>query len=158
MEIEKKFLVKSVPDDIEKYEHNEIEQAYLCGVPALRVRKYGERFVFTYKNRRDEPEKNICIADEFEREITREAFEHLKSKADGIVIIKTRYRIPYENLIIELDIFHGVHEGLVLAEVEFPDEKTACHFVGPDWFAEDVSGDHRYTNNYLSTHTVSIQD
>ena len=46
--------------------------------------------------------------------------------------------------------FHDRLEGLMFAEVEFPDEETALRFVPPKWFGEDVSGDRRYSNGYLS--------
>ena len=173
MEIEKKYLVSRLPDDLNSYEHEEIEQAYLCDRPTLRIRRKGDRYIFTYKGRvmpvdadpgltdsgpgdhghesgSDQPDDRLCIADEVERPLTREAYEHLREKADGIIITKTRYRIPYNGYTIELDLFHGEHEGFVLAEVEFPTAGEALSFNPPDWFGEDVSGDVRYTNNYMS--------
>ena len=51
---------------------------------------------------------------------------------------------------IELDVFHGELEGLYFAEVEFPDEETAKTFVLPTWFADDVTFDKRFKNNYIA--------
>ena len=67
------------------------------------------------------------------------------------MIIKTRYEIPINgNLIAEVDVFHGNLEGLVFAEVEFPDIETSENFVQPDWLGEDISFDKRYDNTLLS--------
>ena len=79
------------------------------------------------------------------------AYEHLKAKADGTVITKTRYFIPIsETLTAELDLFHGRFEGMQLVEVEFPNEETALTFEKPDWFGEDVTFCGLYHNSYLS--------
>ena len=77
-------------------------------------------------------------------------FFHLKQKCDGICIKKTRYCIPYQNYMIELDIFHDRYEGLILAEVEFDSVEESKLFEKPSWFLEDVSGKVDYTNSYLA--------
>ena len=51
MEIEKKYLVSSLPDGLQQYEAWEIEQCYLCIRPVLRIRKKNEDYILTYKNR-----------------------------------------------------------------------------------------------------------
>ena len=72
--------------------------------------------------------------------MTKEAYEHLKLKADGIVISKVRYVIPEKDgLSIELDVFKAPYEGLLLAEVEFPSEEAAHAYQPPSWFGEDVT-------------------
>ena len=81
-----------------------------------------------------------------------ESYERLRAKCDGRIVSKTRYRIPLAGgLTAELDLFHGVHEGLRLVEVEFPSVETADAFVPPVWFGEEVSGDPRYRNSYLAS-------
>ena len=152
MEIEKKYLVKNLPEDINKYESVEIEQAYICSDPTLRIRKKGPKYIFTYKNRVKGSDEKLCIADEIESEISFDAYMHLFKKADGWPIHKTRYMIPYDGYTIELDVFHDNREGLYLAEVEFMSVEDSRDFVPPDWFGEDVSGDIRYTNSYMSSH------
>ena len=77
-------------------------------------------------------------------------FFHLKQKCDGICIKKTRYCIPYQNYMIELDIFHDRYEGLILAEVEFDSVEESKLFEKPSWFLEDVSEKVDYTNSYLA--------
>lgn len=152
MEIEKKFLVSSLPDGLQQYKAWEIEQCYLCTSPALRIRKKNEDYILTYKNRNKKlPDAdNLCVADEMEAPLTKEAYEHLKKKADGKCISKTRYLIPYESYTIELDIFHGDYEGFHLAEVEFGSVEESKGFKPPFWFGEDVSGDFHYSNSYLA--------
>ena len=152
MEIEKKYLVKCIPSNVEEYPHEEIEQAYLCTHPTLSVRRKGHKYIFTYKNRVGSGSDKLNVADEIEAELDYDAYEHLFNKADGDPVRKTRYRIPYEGKTIELDIFHGKHKGLVMAEVEFESVEEGEAFEPPKWFGEDVSGDIRYTNSYLAMH------
>ena len=64
---------------------------------------------------------------------------------------KTRYKIPAGNgLTWEIDEFHGVNEGLIVAEIEVPSEDTS--FEKPDWLGEEVSSDPRYFNSNLVSH------
>ena len=86
--------------------------------------------------------------EEYNLPLTAEAYEHLKPKADGILITKDRYVIPEKNgLFIELDVFHGEYEGVLLAEVEFPTEEAANAYTAPDWFGEDVTYSTRYSSS-----------
>ena len=89
--------------------------------------------------------------EEYNLPLTAEAYEHLKPKADGILITKDRYVIPEKDrLFIELDVFHGEYEGVLLAEVEFPTEEAANAYTAPDWFGEDVTYSTRYHNSTMS--------
>ena len=145
MEIERKFLIDRLPENLEEYPHKELEQAYLCTDPVVRVRKEGEEYVLTYKS------KGLMMREEYNLPLNKTAYEHLLEKADGIVISKTRYILPEKDgLKIELDVFHGEHDGLILAEVEFPNEKMANSYCPPDWFGEDVTFSTKYHNSNLS--------
>ncbi|WFR55065.1 CYTH domain-containing protein [Anaerocolumna sp. AGMB13025] len=154
MEIERKFLIKKMPEKLNQYEKKEIEQGYLCANPVVRIRKSSEEYYLTYKSRLNMIEKETDIAltcEEVELPLSEEAYLHLRNKTDGHLITKTRYLIPLEGgLTAELDEFHGCLEGLIFVEVEFPDEAAAAQFASPDWFGEDVSFDKRYKNNYLA--------
>ena len=89
--------------------------------------------------------------DEFNLPLTKEAYRHLLEKADGRIITKERYCIPYEDhLTIELDVFAGDLAPLLLAEVEFSSEEEANSFTPPDWFGEDVTFSSKYHNSTLS--------
>lgn len=159
MEIERKFLVKELPE-LTKYRVKRILQGYLCeeGI-TLRVRSVTEngnsKYILTYKER-VESTSGARVHIEEEHEIPEESFRHLLQKADGYQILKDRYLIPLAEeetgiggLTVELDVFHGVHEGVIVAEVEFPDEDSAVRFRKPEWFGEDVSNDGRYTNSCM---------
>ena len=83
--------------------------------------------------------------------LTEEAYCHLREKADGRIITKERYCIPYgDHLAIELDVFAGDLSPLLLAEVEFSSEEEANSFTPPDWFGEDVTFSSKYHNSTLS--------
>lgn len=146
MEIERKFLVKKIPDNLNDYIFKDIEQAYLSTEPVIRIRKSNETYTLTYKS------KGFLSREEYNMPLTKESYYHLREKADGNVISKRRYMIPFNsNLTIELDIFQSPSDTLVLAEVEFDSEENANHFVAPDWFDEDVTYSKEYQNSYLST-------
>ena len=153
MEIEKKYLVSKLPDNLSDYTAFELEQCYLCSNPTIRIRKKNEDYILTYKNRvkPSVEDGRLCVSDEVELPLTKGSYEHLRQKADGKQITKTRYLIPYEGYRIELDVFHGDYEGFYLAEVEFETEEQSTRFLPPVWFGKDVSGDYHYTNSYLSS-------
>ena len=159
MEIERKFLLKSLPADLETYPHTELEQAYLAsGGTTVRVRRDGDRYVLTVKKKSKESEyqtKEILARIEIEEEIDRDLYERLLRHAESKVIRKTRYRIPYLKYTIELDIFHGELEGLQLAEIEFPNMEEAKLKELPEWFGEDVTEDKRYRNSHLAKNGLS---
>ncbi|HBA97929.1 MAG TPA: adenylate cyclase [Lachnospiraceae bacterium] len=150
MEIEKKFLVKTLPSDMAQYRKKDIEQGYLCLNPVVRIRKSNDDYILTYKSLA-ENHADVRINNEIEASLTKEGYEHLRKKTDGYIIEKTRYIIPLpDGHTGELDIFHGRLKGLYFIEVEFTDEKDAAGFVTPEWFGANVSGDERYANSYLS--------
>ena len=145
MEIERKFLISKLPENLSSYNSHEIEQGYLCTEPVVRIRREDQHYYMTYKS------KGMMVREEYNLPLTQAAYEHLKPKADGIVIAKTRYLIPLDDtLTIELDVFHNEYEGLYLAEVEFETEEMANAFIPPAWFGEDVTYDGRYHNSMMS--------
>lgn len=144
-EIERKYLIHNIPFDLSIYPRHEIEQAYLNTEPVLRIRREDDTYYLTYKS------KGLLARDEYNLPLTQEAYQHLLTKADGNILIKTRYKIPFgDHLTIELDIFHDRFEGLILAEVEFPTLTEANQFTPPDFFGEDVTFSAEYQNSTLS--------
>ena len=155
MEIEKKYRILQLPDHLEQYPCRIIEQAYLCANPTVRIRRSNEDYILTLKDKQgvaDLQSDNAGIVNrEIEIPLSREAYEHLKSKQDGYTIEKRRYLMPLsDGLTAELDVFGGRLEGLCFAEVEFPDIATAQKFLPPSWMGEEVSDDPRYRNTTLS--------
>lgn len=149
MEIERKFLVKELPDNLEQYPHVEIEQGYLCTSPTLRIRRAGDVYWLTVKERLAVGSGAIHNREE-EFRLPADKYFLLKGKCEGRMVRKTRYRIPLtEELVAELDIFHGDHEGLRIVEVEFPSTIMADNFTPPHWFGADVSHLPHYRNSFL---------
>ena len=145
MELEKKYLLKELPD-LSSCEYHKIEQAYLCTGPVVRVRREDENYYMTYKG------SGLMSREEYNLPLTAESYEHLKKKADGNIISKTRYLIPLgvNKLVAEVDIFEKPFAPLIMAEVEFESEEQANAFEAPEWFGEEVTFDGRYHNSYMS--------
>lgn len=144
MEIERKFLIKELPENLDQYPCRHIEQGYLSTNPVVRIRKDNGKYELTYKG------KGAMVREEYNLPLTKSSYEHLKGKIDGRLIAKKRYMIPFGDYTIELDIFEGELAPLTLAEVEFPSEELANSFVFPDWFSEDVTFSKLYHNSFLS--------
>lgn len=144
MEIERKFLLKQLPENLSAYPYRQLEQGYLSTNPVVRIRKDDDRYELTYKG------KGAMVREEYNLPLTQSSYEHLREKIDGRLIVKKRYLIPFGDYTIELDVFEGDLAPLTLAEVEFPSEEEANQFTPPDWFAEDVTFSKLYHNSYLS--------
>ena len=143
-EIERKYLVKQVPENLASYPFHEIEQGYLCTEPVVRIRRQDEEYYLTYKS------KGLMIREEYNLPLTEDAYFHLREKIDGRLISKRRYLIPLDPYTIELDVFHSPKDDLILAEVEFASEEEAKAFNPPAWFGEDVTFSGEYHNSRLS--------
>ena len=144
MEIERKYLLKKMPDNLDTYRHRHLEQGYLCTAPVVRIRKDDDRYELTYKS------GGMMVRQEYNLLLTKDSYEHLKKKVDGRLITKKRYMIPYEKYMIELDVFENDLAPLVLAEVEFETEEEANSFTPPEWFGKDVTFSKAYHNSVLS--------
>jgi adenylate cyclase len=146
MEIERKYLLDQLPENLTSYPCKKIEQGYLSTEPVVRIRRSDDEYYLTYKS------KGLMVREEYNLPLTKESYLHLREKADGVLISKTRYLLPLTgtDLTIELDVFDAPYEGLYLAEVEFPDEASANAFVPPVWFGKDVTYSSDYHNSTLS--------
>jgi adenylate cyclase len=146
MEVERKFLVPE-PPELDGTESDEIEQGYLAiGADGeVRLRRKGEKLLLTVKR------GSGISRDEAEVELEREAFERLWPLTEGRRLHKRRYVVLLGDLGIEVDVYEGDLEGLVIAEVEFASEEEARRFEPPDWLGEEATGDERYLNETLAT-------
>lgn len=150
MEIERKYLVRKLPENLEQYNKKKIAQGYLCTEPVVRIRRSNDDYYMTYKG------DGLMVREEYNLPLTQEAYEHLRPKIDGLLIAKTRYLIPLDNkLTAELDVFEEDLNGLVIVEVEFDSIEEANMFTAPDWFGEDVTNSGKYHNSYLSQHGLN---
>ena len=153
MEIERKFLVNEIPQNLDSYKKFEIEQGYISTKPTIRIRKINKKYVLTVKSKFAvcKSDGDPIINNELECEITEKEYEALKERIDGDLIQKFRYIIPLEQeLEAELDVFQGRLLGLVFAEVEFTSVEEANNFNKPTWFGRDVSDDRRYRNSEIA--------
>ena len=146
-EIERKFLLKQLPDQLKRSRHSIIEQGYLATEPAgrqVRLRKKGKTASLTFKVGRG------AHREEREIKLSPKQFAALWPGTAGRRLRKVRYDIPWKNLVIEIDVYRGRHAGLVVAEVEFPDQVTCRRFKPPSWFGREVTGEKRYSNVRLA--------
>ena len=144
MEIERKFTIKKLPDEMDRYPSHFIEQAYLNVDPVVRIRREDDTCYLTWKG------KGMMVREEYNLPLNLPSYKHLLSKADGAVISKRRYLIPCAPYTIELDVFCPPFSPLIIAEVEFPDEESANSCVPPEWFGPEVTEDPAYHNSNLS--------
>jgi len=145
MEIERKFLLKTIPDDLYTRPCHHIEQGYLCTDPVVRIRKADDNYYLTYKG------KGKMAREEHNLPLNEASYIHLREKIDGVLIRKSRYLVPiHDGLTAEVDVFSSPNNGLHLAEVEFESMEQALSFVPPEWFGEDVTQDGRYHNSHRS--------
>ena len=148
-EIERKFLIEQVPENLSSYPCFKIEQGYLNTDPVVRIRKENNKYYLTYKK------GSKLIREEHNLPLDETSYFHMRNKCDGILIKKNRYHIPLSvekkaSLIIELDVFTETLAPLIYAEVEFPSEKEANSFIPPAWFGKELTLDLRYCNSSLS--------
>jgi adenylate cyclase len=146
-EIERKFLVARIPEELEQYPHALIRQGYLAsgpGVTQVRLRQKGEAYYLTVKG----PGGTTRIEEEIEIDARR--FEALWPLTEGARLEKTRYDIPEREHTVELDVYHGRLEGVVVAEVEFGSEEEAAAYRPPDWLGAEISNDPRYSNTRMA--------
>lgn len=145
MEIERKYLIKALPDNLDSFHCRILEQGYLNTNPVVRIRRDNDKYELTYKS------SGLMARQEYNLPLDQQSYEHLLTKIDGRLIQKKRYMIPLDSeLTAELDIFEGSLAPLMLVEVEFPTEDAANAFTAPDWFGEDVTFSGKYHNSYLS--------
>jgi adenylate cyclase len=142
-EIERKYLVDmaQLSSIISEIKSASIVQGYLNLDPerSVRVRLKNKKAFITIKGKTDGIKRV-----EFEYEIPFSEGEELLKLSTHAPIIKTRYEVLYKNFVWEVDVFDGENNGLIVAEIELPDEKTK--FDLPNWAKEEVSDDIRYYN------------
>lgn len=156
-EIELKYLIDidKLPNsvDLNNVRMARLRQGYIAvgsDGSETRVRSFDdERFELTTKS------PGSIARDEQTVKLTQEMFDGLWPQTSGRQVIKNRYYIPLDGLIVELDIYENHLQGLVTAEVEFDGRPTealirAKTFEPPGWFGKDISDDLRYKNHNLA--------
>jgi CYTH domain-containing protein len=153
MEIERKWVLEAAPDGLGPGAR--IEQGYIALDPAgaeVRVRRKGDKHTLTVKSGAG------LVRGEEEIALSGEDFERLWALTEGRRVIKTRHDVALGDLVAEVDVYEGALDGLLTAEVEFPDEASARAFVAPEWLGRDVTGDKRYANQALAVSGTAPSD
>lgn len=148
LEIERKFLVRSDAWRHEVQSRELLRQGYLSSDSgcSIRVRITGEQAWLNLKAKRSgmtrlEFEYSIPLAD---------ADEILRELCNGPLLEKYRHRIARGRYVWEIDEFLGDNAGLIVAEIELPDE--AAQFERPDWLGAEVTEEQHYYNFNLASH------
>ncbi|MGV1894473.1 CYTH domain-containing protein [Agrobacterium vitis] len=152
-EIERKFLVRTDTWRQHVSKSSSFQQGYiLSGADRsvrIRIRDRADALLTIKIGHvglsRDEFEYEIALADGLE----------MIDKAQGNVIEKTRYNVEYGGYLWEVDVFAGAHAGLVVAEVELENDCEDPPL--PPWVGREVTGDGRYSNQWLATSTPQTE-
>jgi len=88
---------------------------------------------------------------EHEIALTSKQFNALWPATAGRRLRKVRYEVKRQGLVIEIDVYRGRNQGLIVAEVEFPNRRACQRFKPPEWFGPEVTGNKRYSNIRLAT-------
>jgi adenylate cyclase len=140
-EIERKFLLASDAWRGFAVRSREMSQGYIAEAArtSVRVRISAEDAWLNIKCG-----GFTAVRDEFEYAIPLADARALLEAVAAPLIKKTRYWVPYEGLEWEIDEFHGVNAGLVVAEIELDAELQS--FSCPPWLGREVTKLERYYN------------
>lgn len=143
-EIERKFLV--IGDSWRKLaKGTAYRQGYLSTEKEriVRIRTIGEKGYITVKG------ISIgMIRSEFEYEIPMEdAKQILDELCEKPLIEKYRFKIPFDNMVWEVDEFFGENKGLIIAEIELISVDQS--FSKPTWIGKEVTYEPKYFNANL---------
>jgi CYTH domain-containing protein len=111
----------------------------------VRLRRLGQRTLLTVKRGQG------LLRTEAEIEIGAEGFDELWPLTEGRRIRKARHYVPTEAGEVEVDVYRGHLEGLIIAELEFGSEQLSESFEPPQWMVTEVTGEPGYANKNLAT-------
>lgn len=146
-EIERKFRVKNTTFLQDIKSKSKIVQGYLSSNPdrTVRIRVKNNKGFITIKGRSSDSGTTRL---EWEKEIDFQEAHQLMNLCEDFIIEKTRYEVIFQNQLFEIDVFEGKNEGLIIAEIELESENQ--NLIFPDWLGQEVTGDIRFYNAYLS--------
>lgn len=149
-EIERKYAVNYLPEDLKIADILDIEQAFIYkdDKTVIRIRKIQNKnsknieYIYTVKTMGDiayHKDSTVANAYEIESYIQEEDFNELIKNRISSIIKKTRMIIPIgNNLKVEMDIYKDYLQNLITAEVEFPNEDIVNNFQKPEWLGEEM--------------------
>jgi CYTH domain-containing protein len=148
-EIERKFLVETVPTESELGPGRVLRQGYLAeeGAVEVRLRLTDDGAVLTVKA------GSGLHRTEVERALADDEAEALWGHTEGRRVEKVRYRVPLDDgSVAEVDRYGGALDGLLTVEVEFATDGDAARFVAPPWFGGELTGASGWSNAALARH------
>jgi adenylate cyclase len=155
LEVERKFLIPKAPGWLASCRSEELEQGYLA-IEAddceVRVRHSREQAVLTVKR------GSGLERTEVEVKLGQEQFDALWPLTDARRVSKRRHHVPTDFGRLQVDVYRGALEGLIVAEVEFDEDERPQDFEPPDWFGEEVTGNRRYANKSLASRGAPGQE
>ncbi len=158
LEIERKFLVLSEAFMAQAHRSIQLRQGYLSTDPGrvVRVRlsndlDSGERKA--YLTIKGQSIDNGLSRVEWEQAIDFQEAEQLLGLCLHYPIEKTRYLVPSDEYVFEVDVFEGHNKGLIVAEIELPE--AGAEFTSPKWLGAEVTHDGKYANAALTEHPFS---
>lgn len=152
VELEKTFLVKELPPNLDGCVSAEIIDIYIPSTekhPFLRIRKRGDKFEITKK----EPIDGKDSSEQYEKTIplTEKEFNEL-AVVKGKRFRKQRYYYPQkdEGVKMELDFYLDDLEGLVVVDFEFETKDQKDNFQMPDFCLADVTQEKAFAGGMLA--------
>ncbi len=155
-EIERKFLVKELPEILHEYPRYTIHQYYISKNPEIRLRwtfnyKDGNKYYLTFKGNGNLERTRYKV------EVDHQQFLVLHKRALH-EIHKTRYEYPYKWKLYDDSSFSLEHtlyidiyyDDLQVVKIKFESLKLANKFILPDWFGEEVTYNDDYKNKNLA--------
>lgn len=138
-EIERRFLVNELPEDIESSNWIIVEDKIVedkSGFPHIRIRRIGNTYEINKKYPKDESDVSQMIEESIL--ITKSEYDSLV-QVPGFYIGKTRYFYPNGNFIVEINVYMGALEGLIIAEVEFESVEEMYSYQKPKFLGAEVT-------------------
>ncbi len=158
LEIERKFLINEIPEEIWSCEKQEILQWYFKNYKKnIRIRqtitiKKWRKFTKYYMTQK---QGKWLVRQEDEKEISEKQFNDYREFAKDNQIKKTRYLLPYKKHIIEINQFHDKLDWLWMAEVEFPSIKESQKFTPPSRCFKEITEQKEANNSYLAVYGMN---
>jgi adenylate cyclase len=149
-EVERKFLLTELPPEVEPVPGSQLRQGYLAleGETEVRVRLEPEIARLTIKH------GGGRVRLEEEVDLDERQADALWPLTEGRRLEKVRRRVELDGLLMEVDQYGGDLAGLVVAEVEFPDDAAAVEWSPPSWLGREVTDDPAYKNRSLACEGV----
>lgn len=147
-EIERKFLINTLPTDLKEVDRLEMYQAYLSVKPEIRVRSVkslvfankGVEYYLAFKS------DGTLTREEVEMNIDSDGYDNLSAMIPYSSIYKILYKYALPGgLILECaDVDRHRDSHFMYAEIEFPDEKAAKAFFPSFKYIKEVTYDKSY--------------